>query len=120
MFLFWNALDPNPATPESEFKKEYFDKVDYSNKNFGSDFKDGWKTDRGRVYCIYGKYDEIERHSYEGSTRAYEIWTYNSLQGGVIFIFIDESAGYGNYILVHSNARNEINNENWREKLNIK
>jgi len=120
MFAFWDALDPNPLTPESEFKKDYYNKIDFSNKNFKSDFREGWKTDRGRIYCLYGKYDEIERHSYEGATRAYEIWTYNNLQGGVIFVFIDKSAGYGDYELVHSDAQNEISNNNWHDKLLIK
>ncbi|HJY63146.1 MAG TPA: GWxTD domain-containing protein [Ignavibacteria bacterium] len=120
MFAFWDALDPNKLTPDSEFKKEYFNKIDFANRSFKSDFREGWKTDRGRIYCLYGKYDEIERHSYEGATRAYEIWTYNSLQGGVIFVFIDKSAGYSDYELVHSNAQYEINNENWRDKLLIK
>ena len=120
MFLFWNALDPNPATPESEYKKDYLEKVDFANKYFSANFKEGWKTDRGRVYCIYGKYDEIERHPYEATTRAYEIWKYNNLQGGVIFVFIDDSAGFGNYLLEHSNALYEINNDKWQEKLYIK
>lgn len=120
MFAFWDALDPNPLTPESEFKTEYYKKIDYSNKNFKSSFIEGWKTDRGRIYCLYGKYDEIERHSYEGSTRAYEIWFYNNIQGGVIFVFIDRSAGYGDYFLEHSTAINEIFDDNWHDKLRIK
>lgn len=120
MFLIWERYDKNKLTVYSEFKKEYFDRITFANKNFKSDFRDGWKTDRGRVYCLYGKYDDIERHDYEGSTRAYEIWTYSNVQGGVIFVFIDMSAGYGNYELVHSTAQFEIQNNNWEDKLSIK
>src|SRR4030095_6679060 len=60
MFLFWKKFDTNPATIMVEFKKEYFERISFSNSNFRSDFREGWKTDRGRIYCIYGKYDEIE------------------------------------------------------------
>jgi GWxTD domain-containing protein len=120
MFYIWKRFDPNPATVVSEFKKEYFDRIANANKLYRSDFRDGWKTDRGRIYCLYGKYDDIERYSYEGSTRAYEIWTYSNVQGGVIFVFVDMSAGYGNFELVHSTAQNEIHNDNWKDKLNVK
>lgn len=114
MFKYWKVIDPYLT------KKEYFYRIEFANKNFKSDFKDGWKTDRGRVYSIYGKYDDIERFPYEGSTRAYEIWSYNKIQGGAIFVFIDNSSGYGDYVLVHSTAQNEQRDDNWKEKLNIK
>jgi GWxTD domain-containing protein len=114
MFKFWKGIESILN------KKTYFERIEYANKNFKSDFRDGWKTDRGRIYSIYGKYDEIERFPYEGSTRAYEIWTYNVLQGGVQFVFVDMSAGYGDYVMVHSTAQNELRDENWREKLSIR
>jgi GWxTD domain-containing protein len=114
MFAFWTAMN-------SVIKKsEYYERIKFSNRNFKSDYKEGWKTDRGRVYCIYGKYDEIERFPYEGATRAYEIWNYNKLQGGVIFVFIDMSAGYGDYVQVHSTAQNEMADYTWRDKLNVR
>ncbi|HMT12194.1 MAG TPA: GWxTD domain-containing protein, partial [Ignavibacteria bacterium] len=87
MFKYWKGIAPYIP------KKDYFSRIDFANKNFKSDFREGWKTDRGRVYAIYGKYSEIERYPYEGSTRAYEIWTYNNIQGGAIFVFMDNSAG---------------------------
>jgi GWxTD domain-containing protein len=114
MFKYWKGIAPYLT------KKEYFSRIDFANKNFRSDFRDGWKTDRGRVYSIYGKYSEIERFPYEGSTRAYEIWTYSNVQGGAIFVFIDNSSGYGDYVLVHSTAQNEPRDDNWKDRLNIK
>lgn len=114
MFKFWKLINPIIS------KKEYFARLDFANKNFRSDFRDGWKTDRGRVYAIYGKYDEIDRFPYEGSTRAYEVWTYNKLQGGIVFVFIDMSAGFGDYVMVHSTAQNELRDDNWQEKLRIR
>ncbi|MBE2219111.1 MAG: GWxTD domain-containing protein [Ignavibacteria bacterium] len=114
MFKYWKGIAPYIP------KKEYFSRIDFANKNFKSDFREGWKTDRGRVYAIYGKYSEIERFPYEGSTRAYEIWTYNNIQGGAIFVFIDNSSGYGDYILAHSTAQNEQRDDDWKERLNIR
>ncbi|MEO8514473.1 MAG: GWxTD domain-containing protein, partial [Ignavibacteria bacterium] len=114
MFKYWKGISQYLK------KKDYFARIEFANKNFKSDFRDGWKTDRGRVYSIYGKYDEVEKFPYEGSTRAYEIWTYNKMQGGTIFVFIDNSSGYGDYVLVHSTAQNEQRDDNWRDRLSIK
>jgi len=114
MFSYWRGIAAYIT------KKEYFARIDFANKNFKSDLREGWKTDRGRITAIYGKYDEIERFPYEGSTRAYEIWTYNKLQGGAVFVFIDNSSGFGDYVLAHSTAQNEISDENWRERINIR
>jgi len=114
MFKYWKLINSIIS------KKEYFARLDFATKNFRSDFRDGWKTDRGRVYAIYGKYDDIDRFPYEGSTRAYEVWTYNKLQGGIIFVFIDMSAGFGDYVLVHSTAQNELRDDSWQDKLSIR
>ena len=91
-----------------------------ANKNFKADYIEGWKTDRGRIYIVYGKSDDIERHPFESSTRAYEIWKYDNIQGGVIFVFVDLSNQSGDYTLVHSTARNELSDEDWQRRLNIK
>lgn len=120
MFNFWKALDPNPATPANEFKDEYLQRIKFANDNFAEGFVEGWKSDRGRIYAIYGKYDDIERHPFESSTRAYEIWTYNKVQGGVIFVFVDIGSVQGNYILAHSTARNELHDEDWQRRLNVR
>jgi GWxTD domain-containing protein len=120
MFNFWKSLDPEPLTPLNEYKKTYLERIDYANKNFKADYTVGWKTDRGRIYSVYGKYDDIERHPFESSTRAYEIWKYDNVQGGIIFVFIDLTNGSGNYTLVHSTARNELSDEDWQRRLNIK
>ncbi|NOS86706.1 MAG: GWxTD domain-containing protein [Ignavibacteria bacterium] len=114
MFKYWKGIAPYIA------KKDYFSRIDFANKNFKSDLREGWKTDRGRIYAIYGKYDEIERFPYEGSTRAYEIWSYNKIQGGVIFVFMDNSTGFGDYIQIHSTAQNEPSDSDWRDKINIR
>jgi len=117
LYEFWKRRNPEPATIENEVKKEYLARVEYANLNFHAGTKEGWKTDRGRVYITYGPPDEFERHPNEIDTKAYEVWHYNSLQGGVEFDFIDKT-GFSDYILVNSTHRNEIRDDSWQQQLN--
>lgn len=94
------------------FKEEYLKRVAYSNSNLRIMGKDGYKTDRGRVYIMYGPPDDYDRHPSDSESRPYEIWSYNSIQGGVIFVFVLRQSG-GDYELVHSTHRNELHDENW-------
>lgn len=116
LYDFWKKRDIDPITPENEFKIEYMKRVEYANDNFTSSFKKGYITDRGRVYIVYGPPDDIERYPSSYDAEPYEIWNYNSLQNGVIFIFIDRT-GQGDYRLVHSNHRNELQDETWYNKV---
>ena len=56
---FWRRRDPDPDTDENEFKEEYYERIAYANEHFSSGIP-GWKTDRGRIYIIWGPPDEIE------------------------------------------------------------
>lgn len=94
-------------------------RVKFANGHFRYDFKDGYLTDRGRIYCLYGKPSQIDKYPFQGDTREYEIWHYDAIQGGVIFAFIDLSNDGGNFVLVHSTALNEVHNDNWMDKIQI-
>jgi GWxTD domain-containing protein len=118
MYEFWKRRDPDPATLENEAKKEYMERVEYANSNFHSGMKEGWKTDRGRVYIVYGPPDEVERHPNEIGSKPYEIWLYHNIQGGVEFDFIDRS-GFSDYVLVNSTHHGEIRDDNWQQQLNV-
>ena len=120
MYDFWKSRDMTPGTPRNEFKMEYFERVAYANAHFKYNFKEGWQTDRGRVYVTYGKPDDVERHPFEADQRAYEIWKYDNLEGGVEFVFVDLSNAMNDYGLVHSTARNELRDDNWKNRLRIK
>ena len=113
---FWKRRDPDPTTAVNEYKRIYFENLQYANANFSSAFKEGWRTDQGRVLLIYGKPDEIERHPSSMGTSPYEMWHYYSLEGGSYFVFADVT-GHGNYELLHSNYRNEIKDSNWRQRI---
>ncbi len=112
MVQFWAQRDKTPLTPKNEFRDDYLMRVRTANKEFSSAFKKGYKTDEGRVLLIYGVPDEIERFPSSTDNRAYRIWRYFSIQGGVEFIFVDRR-DYGEYQLVHSNARGEIYDSEW-------
>lgn len=94
---FWKEKDPSPATDRNERQEEYFERVEYANRHFSS-FHQGWKTDMGRVYIVYGKPDEIERHPFDLDSPPYEIWYYYSQ--GLRFIFLDKH-NLGDYRLIY-------------------
>ena len=110
---FWLRRDPTPDTPENEFKEEHFRRIAYANEHFASG-KPGWKTDRGRIYIIWGKWDDLEQHPSGGnynrpfdegggstSTFPFEVWTYHFLEGigsNIKIEFVD-SSGTNDYHL---------------------
>jgi len=112
---FWAKRDQTPGTPVNEFKRDYLQLVEMANRNFGG-FREGYKTDRGRILLTYGKPDEIERYPFSMDRRAYEVWHYYSLQGGVMFVFVDKRE-MGTYELVHSTARGELYDPEWERWL---
>lgn len=86
---FWKTHDPTPATAYNEAMAEYYRRVDYAIDNFGTaKSTEGWKTDRGRVYILYGPPSSTER-KLSPTAAPKEIWTYENLKRR--FIFIDEA-----------------------------
>jgi GWxTD domain-containing protein len=77
-------------------KTEYYRRIEYANVQF-SVVSPGWRTDRGRIYIIYGPPDDIEHHPMEIETKPYQIWHYYNTNR--LFYFVDED-GYGDYKLV--------------------
>jgi GWxTD domain-containing protein len=97
---FWLQRDPTPGTVENEFKQEHYRRIAYANEHYAANIP-GWKTDRGRIYIIYGPPDEIETHPSPSATVAYpfEQWRYRFIEGvgtNVIIEFVD-STGTGEY-----------------------
>ena len=95
-------------------REVYMARVAHANENFGMLGREGYRTDRGRVYIVYGPPDDIERHPNESDTKPYEIWTYNNIQGGVEFDFLQRIQG-ADYELVNSTHRNELHDANWMQ-----
>jgi len=116
VYEFWKKRDKDLSTPENETLREYLTRIDESNKRFGSMSKIGWKTDRGRVYILYGEPSEIERFPNQMDKKPYEIWHYNDIEGGVIFVFADLS-GFSDYQLINSTMRGELRDDNWQDRI---
>ncbi len=95
---------------------QYLSRVEQANEMYATVGKKGWQTDRGRVYILYGKPDDIERFPSISEYKPYEIWRYHKIENGVEFVFIDR-LGFGNYLLYHSTKRGELRDDNWQENL---
>lgn len=113
---FITLKSENTSSP-FDFYLNYMDKIDYANTQYQSRFMSGWKSDRGRVYIMYGKPSDIDKHLSSNETKPYEIWTYNNIEGGIFFVFGDKNDN-GMYQLLHSTKRGEISNDSWLNLLN--
>ena len=108
---FWDRRNPQPESSENTFKEEHYRRLAYADEHFASGIA-GRRTDRGRIYIIWGPPDEIESHptggTYDrsmeqggGSTSTYpwELWRYRHLEGigeNIEIEFVDPS-GSGEY-----------------------
>ncbi len=90
---FWQRRNPNPDSPENEFREQHYARIAYANEHFAAG-KPGWKTDRGHIYISFGKPDSIDSHPSGGqydrpmeegggstSTYPFEVWHYRYLEG---------------------------------------
>ena len=83
------------------FMRGYFRRVDLANQYFTS-YKEGWKTDQGMIYIIFGLPDEISKD--EGK----EIWYFKST--GTRFTFIKSGSVYDPdyYVLLRDKKFTEV------------
>ncbi|MFH0733566.1 MAG: GWxTD domain-containing protein [bacterium] len=116
LYRFWKSRDLEPETEKFEFKDQYFARVEYCNNKYSSFNKKGYKTDRGRVYLILGEPDQVDMYPNETDKKPYEVWYYNTIEGGVLFVFGDLT-GYNDYELLSSTKRGEIRDDNWTRRI---
>ena len=90
---FWQRRNPNPDSPENEYREEHYRRIAYANEHFAAG-KPGWKTDRGHIYIAFGAPDSIDSHPSGGTynrpmdegggetaTFPFESWHYRYLEG---------------------------------------
>ena len=90
---FWQRRNPDPDSPENTFKEEHYRRIAYANEHFASGIP-GWKTDRGKIYIMWGPADEVDAHPTGGTwdrpmdqgggsttTYPWETWRYRHLEG---------------------------------------
>jgi len=117
LYSFWKRRDMND-TPRFEMRDEYFKRLKEANIKYKEGFKDGWKSDRGRIYIVYGIPSNVDRHFFEPDTKNYEVWQYDYVEGGTMCVFGEiQTSGEGTYVLMHATMRNEIRDPNWLVKL---
>jgi GWxTD domain-containing protein len=90
---FWRRRNPNPDSPDNEYRDEVYRRIQYANDHYAAGMP-GWLTDRGHVYIAYGKPDDVDSHPSGGqytrpgtegggstSTFPFEVWHYRYLEG---------------------------------------
>jgi GWxTD domain-containing protein len=101
---FWLRRNPDPESLANDYREEHYRRIAYTNQHFASGIP-GWKTDRGRLYIMYGPPDEIEAHPSGGhyqrpieegggstSTFPFEQWRYRYIEGvgqNIVLEFVD-------------------------------
>jgi len=88
---FWERRNPTPGALQNAFKIEHYRRIAFANKHFGWREMPGWKTDRGRIYIVYGPPDEIESHP--TGPPPFDQWRYNTIKGvgtNVTVEFVDK------------------------------
>jgi len=92
---YWVGRDPTPGTKENELMDEYFSRINYSNVNFKT-YTDGWKSDMGMIYILFGPPDDLETYNDPLSRMYQQRWHYYRINK--FFDFVDEN-GFGDYKL---------------------
>ncbi|MBT1687766.1 GWxTD domain-containing protein [Dawidia soli] len=83
------------AERAKNFMRSYFRKVELANHYFSS-YKEGWKTDRGMIYIVFGQPDEVFKFSDR------EVWYYSNAMFKTSFSFSKSPTLFDpeNYVLI--------------------
>ena len=115
---FW--AKQHPQDPKKQYQN-FMGVARAVDREFESGFGHGFETARGQIYIKYGRPDDIVRVEDDATAPPYEIWSYNTInrtkQANVRFLFYNPSLSPGNFQLLHSNARGELNNPQWQLEL---
>jgi GWxTD domain-containing protein len=120
---FWQRRNPSPDSQENEYKEEHYRRIAYANEHFAAGMP-GWRTDRGRIYIVWGPADEIDSHPAGGnyqrdvsegggstSTYPFERWRYRYLEGvgqEVTIEFVDSCMCNDYHISIDPNEKDAL------------
>jgi GWxTD domain-containing protein len=115
---FWKENDLRNADHPINNRSETAQRYQYANTRYSKDLKktNGWNTDRGRIYIIYGPPDEHKDVPAPRIGNPFTIWYYHTYKEGKLFVFEDK-LGDNDYRLVHSNVNGEPYNKDWETRL---
>lgn len=90
--------------------RSYFRRVELANQFFTS-YKEGWKTDRGMIYIVFGLPDEVYRFNDR------EVWNYKNSSFKISFNFVKSATVFDpdNYVLI----RERKFQETWYEVIDL-
>lgn len=119
-YLFRHFMREDPNNPEFAYKK-FMAVAAAVDARFRSGFRYGFETDRGRAFIRFGRPDDLLHVEDDPGASPYEIWFYykfpKTQQNNVKFLFYNPSLAGEDFILLHSNARGEVNNPRWERVL---
>ena len=119
-YLFRHFVNKNKVNPEQAYR-DYMEVAGAVHEKFKSGFRYGFETDRRRMFLRYGRPDDLIHEENDPNAPPYEIWVYYNFpktnQKNVKFLFYNPSLAGEDFILLHSNARGEINNPRWERDL---
>jgi GWxTD domain-containing protein len=98
---FWEVRNPNPGSPNNEYKDEIYRRITFANARFGpGSGVEGWRTDRGRTYITLGEPQQKEVFRNAANLYPLEIWFYGgstpSLPRAFYVLFYQRDGG-GDY-----------------------
>jgi GWxTD domain-containing protein len=89
---FWYRRTVEPISLDYDFKTEHYRRIVFANEKYGGQLT-GWKTDRGRIYVLFGPPDSVdlvtdqkgagEAANQDADTRLHpaEKWHYHYIKG---------------------------------------
>jgi GWxTD domain-containing protein len=121
---FWLRRDPTPDTEDNEFRDDHYARIAYANEHFASGIP-GWRTDRGRIYVMWGPPDSIDESKPTGGTYyrsieegggvtnvfPFERWRYRYIEGigqEVMLEFVDSSMSGEYRLAIDGNEKDAL------------
>jgi GWxTD domain-containing protein len=96
---FWKGRDPDTTTVFNELQEVYYTRVSEAVRLYSTRFQEGWQTDRGMVFLLYGEPSEVENRKYSVNSLPHIIWKYNYPDNVRQFVFVDKMKT-GDFVLV--------------------
>ena len=93
---FWKDKNANSKSTKNNIMIEYYNRIKIANERY-SHYVEGWKTDMGMVFIVYGNPSNIDRHPFDYDSKPYEIWEYYDYNKR--FVFVDYT-GFGDFRLI--------------------
>jgi GWxTD domain-containing protein len=80
---FWNSR-AGAGNSGLEVLRKYYERIYYADTQFAEGQKPGWKTDKGKVLCLYGMPSKMENLEWKG--KPVEVWTYMPRNLRMVFL----------------------------------